>query len=172
MGKERWRGGGLLTAATTGYQHMAMMSSLPASAYPLQWISIWQASDRYEGSHDMHFECAVSKDGDTWSRDCNIPLNRGPDAKWLVRALPNSDCFDVNRTKSDSGWEMRSRGRPIPLTRLKPVPRGLHAHRASLAVSCLVQLAILCRPRAEPISSDPHQQNHCGGGGWCAPYRL
>ena len=71
--------------ATTGYQHMAMLSALPPTAYPWRWMAIWQASDRYEGSQDMHFECALSSDGDTWSRDCAVPLNRGPSAKWLVR---------------------------------------------------------------------------------------
>lgn len=87
-----------------GYQHMAMMGRLPKAAAPHRWLGVWQASESYEGSEDQHFECALSVDGHTWTRNCHIPLNTDR-STWVRRDVQaHKFCrWERKRASSRSG---------------------------------------------------------------------
>eukprot|EP00899_Mesostigma_viride_P027659 jgi/Mesvir1/8078/Mv06995-RA.1 len=69
--------------ASTGYNHMAMVSPMPRGSL-WNWIVVWQAAPLYEGTSEQHFLASFSDDARGWSPPIVLPigLSHGKRAIW------------------------------------------------------------------------------------------
>ena len=66
------------------YSHMAMISALPRGSRKHKFLAVWQSARLYEGSHNQHFQFALSKDGRKWGAAQRLDGLLSPGGKGIV----------------------------------------------------------------------------------------